>query len=275
MDIKLIALDLDGTALQPDHITITPRLQAALQKAHEKGIRIAPVTGRPFKLLPPLLNTSLPWKEYGILCNGGQIRNLVTGQILYSLVMQEPDLLGLVSLSERFGIPIEFSADSRLYLTRASLEAQQKISGLSFHCNKILSQNGVVVDSLLPLCTDSRRAVEKVNLNGIPGDLHSQVEEALKGLEVSAVWSSSSNMEITHKYATKGGALRRLCQMLEIPLEQVMALGDSGNDLTMLKAAGLGVAMGSAPEALKQAADAVTKTNAEDGAALAIETYAL
>ncbi len=273
MDVKLIAMDLDGTALLNDHMTVSPRLQAALEQAHEKGIKIVPVTGRPYKLLPSLLETNPQWKEYGILCNGSQIRNLRTGEILYSLTIQEKDLRALVDLAEKYAVPVEFSADSRLYLTQQSWQAQQGHPELAFHCGKILPKNGVVVESLLPLCTGSHGLVEKVNLNGVPEAVRGEIDAALGALGVSGVWASSSCMEITHKDATKGGALGRLCRMIGIPMEQVMALGDSGNDVSMLQMAGLGVAMGNAPAFVKQAANAVTESNVEDGAAAAIERF--
>jgi hydroxymethylpyrimidine pyrophosphatase-like HAD family hydrolase len=82
-------------------------------------------------------------------------------------------------------------------------------------------------------------------------------------------------MEITHPDATKGQTLEILCKSLQIPMEAVMALGDSGNDITMLRQAGLGVAMGNAPDFVKQAADVCTDSYDADGAAKAIEQYAL
>lgn len=275
MDIKLIAMDLDGTALQPDHVTISPRLREALETAWSREIQIVPVTGRPYKLLPPILEEKHVWKQYGILSNGSQIRRLCTGEILYSLMISPTDLQSLVKLGETYEISVEFSANGRQYLTPRDWQAQQSQPGMEFHCNTILRKSGVKVDSLLSLCTDSHYPVEKVNLNCISSHLRGRVERALAHLQVSGVWSSPTCMEITHKNATKGVALKRLCRMLQIPMEQVLALGDSGNDLSMLQIAGLGVAMGNAPDALQRAADAVTMTNAQDGAAIAIERYAL
>ena len=82
-------------------------------------------------------------------------------------------------------------------------------------------------------------------------------------------------MEITHPDASKGKGLAALCRLLEIPPENVLALGDSGNDESMLRSAGLGVAMGNAPDFIKAAADAVTEPYDRDGAAIAIEKYCL
>ena len=105
-------------------------------------------------------------------------------------------------------------------------------------------------------------------------DLRDAVAERLSKIAVSAVWASATSMEITHPDATKGQTLQILCDRLQIPMDAVMALGDSGNDITMLRQAGLGIAMGNAPDFVKQAADVCTAPYDEDGAAKAIEQYA-
>ena len=272
MDIRLIAMDLDGTTLQRDRCSFSPRLLAALEKAHNKGIAIAPVTGRQFGLLPPVLGQEYGWKDLAILCNGGQIRKLNTGEMLHGLEIDPAALGDLLTLAEKYDLPVEFSVDSTLYLTQRSWEQQLPWPGLAFHRDTILAQHGRIVESLKPMCCER---IEKVNLLCIPPELRQPVAEELKSVAVSAVWASSSSMEITHPDATKGQGLQRLCKLLEIPMESVMALGDSGNDITMLQQAGLGVAMGNAPDFVKQAADVCALPYDEDGAAIAIEEYAL
>ena len=152
------------------------------------------------------------------------------------------------------------------------LRRQLPHENLRFHVHTILAQSGVIVDSLRPLCG---KIVEKAQLPWIPPEISKAVEAALQDVAVSAVWSSASSMEITHPDANKGAALASLCRLLNISPENTMALGDSGNDEGMLRAAGLGVAMGNAPEFIKIASDAVTETNANDGAAIAIERFCL
>lgn len=272
MDIQLIAMDLDGTALQSDHRSFSPRLIAALEAAHHKGVRIAPVTGRQFGLLPPAVLGHPVWEDLAVLCNGGQIRKLGTGRYMHRLDISAGALKELLALAARYELPIEFSVDSKLYLTQASLQKQLPYPNLSFHRDTILANNGILVDTLEPLCAEE---VEKVNLLCVTEELSSQVSEALKSIAVSAVWASSTSLEITHPDATKGKGVTRLCQILDIPMEAVLALGDSGNDETMLRQAGLGIAMGNAPDFVKAVADAVTETNGNDGAAIAIEQYVL
>ena len=272
MDIKLICMDLDGTALQPDHSSFSPRLIAALEAAHARGIAIAPVTGRQYGLLPPAVTCHPVWEDLVVTCNGGQIYRLGTGECLFAKNISEPALRQLLAIAERFGIPLEFSVDNKLHLTQRSYDAQLPHGNLRFHVHTILAKSGVIVDSLESLCA---RPVEKAQLPHIPPELAPDVEAALKDVAVSAVWSSGTSMELTHPDANKGNGLHALCRLLEIPMEAVLALGDSGNDETMLRAAGIGVAMGNAPGFIKSASDAVSEAYDLDGAAIAIERFCL
>ena len=272
MEIKLICMDLDGTALQADRKTFSPQLIAALEAAHAKGIAIAPVTGRQYGLLPPAVTGHPVWENLVVTCNGGQIWKLGTGEVLCRLDIAETALRQLLGIAEKFHIPLEFSVDGKLHLTKESYDAQLPHENLNFHVHTILAKSGVIVDSLEPLCT---QPVEKAQIPWIPPEIGPQVEAALKGVAVSAVWASDTSMEITHPDANKGNGLAALCRLLDIPVECAMALGDSGNDEAMLRAAGLGIAMGNAPDFIKSAADAVTETNDNDGAAIAIERYCL
>ena len=84
MEIKLICMDLDGTALQSDRSSFSPRLTAALEAAHAKGIAIAPVTGRQYGLLPPAVTCHPVWENLVVTCNGGQVYRLGTGECLFA-----------------------------------------------------------------------------------------------------------------------------------------------------------------------------------------------
>lgn len=271
MEIRLIAMDLDGTALQKDRCSFSPKLLDALSQAHRCGIMIVPVTGRQFGLLPPVLQVPHEWSDYAILCNGGQIRKF-TGELLYGLDIDFRALGQLLDLAAEFDLPIEFSVDSRLYLTRDSYDKQLSHPELTFHRDTILANYGEIVPTLAPFC---EKSIEKVNLLCISPEIRDAVAERLEKIAVSAVWASATSMEITHPEATKGKTLQILCRRLQIPMETVMALGDSGNDITMLRQAGLGIAMGNAPDFVKAAADVCTDPYDKDGAAKAIEQYAL
>ena len=272
MDIQLIAMDLDGTALRSDRKTFSPRLEAALDAAYRAGVTIVPVTGRQYGLLPPCIKEHPAWESLVVCINGGQIRELATGRLISGLHIGAPALKALLELAQKYSLPIEFSVDSRLHLTKRDFALQLDDPGLVFHRDTILANHGVFVDSLEPLLC---RNVEKVNLLCIPEHLQERVVQKLRNIAVSAVWSSHNCMEITHPDATKGNGLQALSRILNIPVARMMALGDSGNDETMLRQAGLGVAMGNAPDYVKAFADVVTLPNTDDGAAVAIERYIL
>lgn len=272
MDIRLIAMDLDGTALQRDRCSFSPRLHRALEETHAMGVRILPVTGRQFGLLPPVFAEKRPWMDLAVVINGAQIRDLNTGAASYRLDIDPQALRSLLALAEEYRLPIEFSIDSVLYLTQEAYDLQLPWPNLNFHLNSILADHGRIVPSLAPLCGSK---VEKVNLFGIPRELRDTVMQQLEPIAVSAVWASSNSLEITHPNATKGQTLSIVCRQLGIPMENVIALGDSGNDITMLRQAGLGVAMGNAPDFVREAADVCTDSNDADGAAKAIEQYIL
>lgn len=272
MDIRLIAMDLDGTALRNDRCSFSPRLNAALEEAHNRGIEIAVITGRQFNMLPPAVQNHPVWENLVVLCNGAQIRRMATGEVLYAKNISRQALEQLLELSRILDIPMEFSVDSVLYLTEKALNQQLGLPHLDFHINTILKNHGKVIPALESLL---ELDVEKVNLPHIPPHLHAQTEALLKDIPVSAVWSSPNSIEITHPDARKGIALDALCDLLKIPVENALALGDSGNDESMLKRAGLGIAMGNAPDFIKQIADGVSERSDRDGAAIAVERYAL
>ena len=73
MEISLLAMDLDGTALLDDHKTFTPRLYAALSAATQKGVAIVPTTGRQYAMLPPAVHTGADWEDLCVLCNGSEV----------------------------------------------------------------------------------------------------------------------------------------------------------------------------------------------------------
>lgn len=274
-NIRLIALDLDGTALMDDHKTISPRLLSALDAAHQKGVAVAIITGRQLGMLPDCLSRAFSWKHWAACCNGAEIWDLTREHCAHRMVFAPEDCKTLLHLARQWGIPVEFSADSVLNLSPRDLEAQRGIPELNFHLGTILKQHGQIRQSLDSWLEDTNPRVEKVNFPWIRPELRETVHEALKQMNLSAVWASSSCIELTPAGATKANGLQRICDLLKIPMEETMALGDSGNDLSMLTRAGLGVAMGNAPEEIQTAAQAVTLSNEADGAAIAVETYVL
>ena len=276
MEISLLAMDLDGTALLEDHKTFTPRLYAALSAAARKGVAIVPTTGRQYAMLPPAVHTGADWENLCVLCNGGEVRRLHTGELLEVHYIEADTAGQIVEIAARMGLSVELSAGGLLYLTRESWDMQREHEDvLCFHLNNILTTRGRTVSALEEVLNQPELALDKVNLPYIPEALRAEVEALLKNAPVSFAWSSPHSVEITHSQATKANGMLTACRILGVDPACTMAIGDSGNDIPMLKAAALGVAMGSAPQEVKDAADTVTASNMEDGAAIAIERYIL
>lgn len=276
MNFSLLALDLDGTALLDDHRSFSPRLHAALAEAARRGVAIVPTTGRQHAVLPPAVHTGAAWENLCILCNGGEIRRLRTGELLAAHYLAPETIRTLLAVAGRLGLPVELSAGGLLYLTEESWAAQRKAATLlQFHLNSILSTRGRAVSDLEMVLRQPDLQVDKVNLPYIPKDKREAAAHALSAMAVSFAWSSPYSIEVTHVEATKAKGMLRVCQMLGVDPARTLAIGDSGNDLSMLRAAGLGVAMGNAPPEVRDQADAVTASYRADGAALAIERYLL
>ena len=266
----MIALDLDGTALLPDHLTMSSGVQNALRKAYEKGIYVVPVTGRPYRLLPDCIGNHPGWESYGVLCNGADVRNFKTGETLSHWNLDPDALKKVLEIAVRYDIPVEFNSDGSLYLTNYSYKKEILDPRMQFHCTDFIPKHGFLVDCLQNCCN---RKVEKVHLNCIPETVLPSVTEELSRLPICVVSEKPNNLEVTHPEATKGKALKVLCSRLKVPMEKVMAIGDSGNDISMLEAVGLPVAMGTAPDFIKAIAGYVTSGNMEDGAAQAINHF--
>ena len=179
MDIQLIAMDLDGTALLDDHRSFSPRLTAALLEAHRRGIAIAPVTGRQFVLLPPPLLAPPVWANLAVLCNGAEVRSLVNGQLLSSHYMRPEALFPLMELCR--AVCCAHGAVCRgepSTSPKADWDRQLGMAHLAFH-KTVLAQRGRAVEDLKAFSLSSGLEFEKVNLPWIPRELQPEVEQAL------------------------------------------------------------------------------------------------
>lgn len=276
MDIQLLAMDLDGTSLQADHLSFTPRLHQALAEAHAKGVAIVPTTGRQHFLLPPPVQTGAAWENLCILCNGGEIRRIATGELLRGHCIPPEVAQAVVELAGEYHFPVELSAQGHMYLTQESWDMEQPYREfIGYHLDVVLGKRGVVVDDLVRTAHTPELNIDKINLPHIPDSLRDQVCARLDALPLNHFWSGPHTIEIAHTQSTKGNALQEVCGLLDIDPAHVMAIGDSGNDLSMLQAAGFSVAMGNAAPHIQVAADAVTLPYDQDGAAIAIERYIL
>ena len=267
-DIKLIALDLDGTLLTTDK-KLTDRTKEVLKAARDRGIKVVLTTGRPLKAMDFFLHelgTDGQEDEYTITFNGGLVQKN-TGEILDKTVFSIDDVARLYEETEKLGLPLDAISEGTVYQIQSDQES------LYAKFNPALTFVPVAFEELSSQMTDNKWvtafAQEPLDaaIQQISPDLFDQYE-IFKSRELLLEWSP--------KNVHKATGLAKLIKHLGIDQSQVMACGDEANDLSMIEWAGLGVAMQNAVPAVKAVANVITPmTNDEEAVAWAIEEYVL
>lgn len=274
MSVKILAFDLDGTALAM-HKNLSDRNRAALSKAAEQGVILVPATGRIRSFLPQDI-VSLPNLTYAITANGGTALDLLSGQILYSANIPNTRALEVQSILDSYEIYIEYYVNGTAVTLLGTPE--KALNDVEFPASKhhFLTKEYQFIDNFSEFLVRKNACPEKINLPYLPEKVRSELHERLRKIPDLKITSSiSDNLEINSTAATKGQALEALCQFLGISREDCMALGDNGNDVDMLSFAGVSVAMGNASEEAKKASRFITGNCDSDGLAEAIEKFVL
>lgn len=273
MDIRLIALDLDGTVFD-DKKNISPRTLAAMRAALDKGIAVVPATGRTVEGVPEQF-LHMPGVRYALTSNGATVADLQTGQTLVSQCFDLRQAAELYDLLEPFGGQFSLFLDGRSYSTREGLEECMQF--VPENLREYIRSSRVLVEDMQQAIREHADRVEKFSILyptlAVRDAAWQAVAERFPDVEITT--SLACNLEVNAPGVSKGTGLLALARVLGLEPAQVMACGDSGNDLTMIQLAGLGVAMGNATEPVKAAAKVITRDNNHDGVALAIEKYAL
>ena len=276
MEIKLIAFDLDGTLLREDK-SISPRNLAALEKAARRGIHIVPATGRVYSVLPKELQ-QLEYIRYVICINGAVLFDKQTKQEIYSAQIPLNRTLALIDYIRRRPLDVIYDcyADNTGWTTHKNFTlVDEYIPHMPMR--ELFHSSRKPVDDLVEHLQRRGKPVQKVQMYfKEPGNrdaIIAQLHQKFPDIQVSS--SLSNNLELNGPEAGKHTALRVLCEKLGIDMRQVLALGDGSNDIGMLEAAGVGVAMANATQQVRRAADSVTADNENDGVAQAIARYCL
>ena len=252
---KAVFSDIDGTLLNSQH-QITPKTEEAIKNVLKQGVPFIPVSARPPYAITPY--TEQLGAQHGMICYSGALildKNLTA---LYSVTLEPRDLQKLNALLADFAhLSISYYAGLDWFCNDVNnnwIEQESEITGLSA---KLLQGNLTDVHKILVMgSAEEIQRVEPV------------LKQALPHLSIQR--SKDEYLEIMNPAATKAKAIQFMAQHLGISAEQVIAFGDNFNDLDMLQYAGLSIAMGNAPDAIKQVAKEVTATNNEDGIALVL-----
>ncbi len=269
MDLRLIAFDLDGTLLRSDK-SISPRTMHALHAAQERGVLLVPATGRLYRSLPEaLLDEQL--SRYFILVNGAQVYDAQEDKTLLTEELPPELALPMLQFLKTRNVVRGVYIDGLGHMSLSDYEEIDDVAATPA-TSALLRRSYCPTDDLEQFTASAHSVQKIIAFFHDPSEKQPVLREIAANFPGYAVSSSlGNNIEINAKYATKGNALRFLCRQLGIYPAQCMAFGDGTNDYSMLRAAGLGVAMGNASEEVQSCADEVTQTNDEDGVAQMIE----
>lgn len=264
IDIRLIALDLDDTLLTKSLI-VSPRTRDVIAQAVAQGVTVTVATGRMYSSALPYaqqLKLDVPLITY----NGGLIRACQSGETIYHRPIEERVAQDVLALFQQKGWYIQSYVDDILYVAERNENARyyEKITGIQAIAlgNEFYTMTGAPT-KMLALAPENQME---------------EITQAMReefGPQLTICRSKPTYLEITHPGVNKGQACSFLADRLGISREQVMAVGDSQNDLDMICYAGWGVAMGNAADNVKAAARAVTGHHDAEGVAEAIEKYVL
>ena len=266
--IKLIAIDIDGTLLNEENLLAQETIDA-VKEARQQGIKVVLCSGRPLTGVKPYLKKLgiSGENEYAITIKGAQAQD-ADSHIIEKFSLDYDDYLALEKLSHELNTNFQVETKDYIYAT-----------------NRDLSPYTVAESYLVNMPIRVREPQEvtkdveivKAMLIADPDIIDNAIKNIPDSLldHLSMVRSEPVFIELMNQKASKGQALSKLASNLNLTAENVMAIGDQGNDLTMVSYAGTGVAMGNGVDELKAVADKVTKTNKENGVAYAIRNFAL
>ncbi|WP_226659927.1 Cof-type HAD-IIB family hydrolase [Pseudalkalibacillus hwajinpoensis] len=267
MTYKMIVLDLDDTLLNAEQM-ISTRNKEALMQAQQEGKKVVLASGRPtFGMVSYAEELRLAdYESYILSFNGGKIINCQSEKDFFSQTLSVEAVQRLHEISLRENVYIHTYIGDEIITTEENpyTTIESDLTGLPI----------TVVDSFIDRV---KEPVVKVLMVGEPEHLkkvETKLQEEL-GEEFSVMRSKPYFLEFTHKGITKGTSIEKLIHELGIKREEVIAVGDSYNDQEMIEYAGLGVAMGNAPDDIKKISDYIADTNENDGVAKVVEKFLL
>jgi Cof subfamily protein (haloacid dehalogenase superfamily) len=265
MEYKLVAVDMDGTLLTPE-LEISKKTVETINKVIEKGVIFTLSTGRMYLAAMPFANM-LKLDVPIITCNGALIKCSRTGKVYDIKKIDKQYSIEIIKYCEEAGLSVSVYREDDIYILKNS-------ENLDIHMQLDHAKPQIVVDfdslldgSIIKIMFNSS---DKYSL-----EMHTRkLYELYKG-KLNFYFSLPHFVEIVHKDANKRNALENLALKFNIKREEIIAIGDNFNDKDMIEYAGLGVAMGNAPDYLKDVAEFITHSNDEDGVRHVLEKFIL
>ena len=276
--IRMIGVDLDGTLLNSEK-QLTAYTREVLKKAIEQEVAVVVATGRPFSGVPDELK-HFPGIRYALTANGARILDMQKQKVVYENLLSVESSEKVIDILRKHHAIHEFFVDGVGYMNEDGLknvyayfedphmaeylqstripvkDVKEKLQTMKCEVDKL---QGIFIQFFLFIFRNQKDKEEELN--------------TLSGIVVTA--AMDNNLEINKEGTNKGLGLLQLGKSLGISREEIMACGDGGNDVEMLKEVGFAVAMANGSDPVKKAADFVTVSNDEDGVAKAIERFVL
>lgn len=255
MKYKMVFLDLDDTLLDREH-NISRKTVRTLYKLKEIGVEIAIATGRMFSSALPYIK-QLKISGTVINYNGAYIKEVKRNKIIYHKPIDLEIAKEIIKEAEDADLYINIYIDDKLYISEINEKSEiyKKISQVEPIPVGKLSEYINASPTKMLITENDRKKVQ---------DYISYFKEKYGGL-IEVTQSKPYFIEIMSTGVSKGRAIKIVAEKLNIPIDQVIAIGDGYNDIEMLKTAGLGIAMGNAPAGVKKHADKITGKNDEEG----------
>jgi len=274
--IKLICIDMDGTLLNSNH-EVSEENKTAIKKAYDMGINIAICTGRIFlsaRHYADLIGINAPV----IASNGAFIKNGYMDEPIYENPLSKEMAIDIYRIVKKYGLTIHFNTWNVLFMETPAPEDHAYVvmnrdlpeeKRVNFVINENLDEaikdyDGHILKAIV---------IERNNMDALLA-AKEEIKDTFKD-KLHVVSSGIDNFEVMTGSVSKGNAVAYLADILNISKEEIMCIGDSENDLSMINYAGIGVAMGNGLDMVKEAADFVTDTNDNSGVAKAINHFVL
>lgn len=266
-NIELVVMDVDDTLLNSD-LEISNYTKQVIANCQKNGIRVALASGRPKAALTQFaeeLNLA-DHDGYMISFNGAIVTDCATGEDISATLLDPVDTEFLLGISEQNDVWIHTYVGDEILTPESNeyTDFESELTGIpQREVSNIRAEITSPVVKVLML-------QEPKKLKAISELIQSEVED-----RVMMNISKPFFLEFTNKAVDKSRSIALVCERIGVPMDSVMAIGDSYNDLTMIRDAGLGVAMENAPDDVKKYAKHITHSNDSDGVATALNRFAL
>ena len=268
-DIKLLALDLDGTALKSNN-SLSTVVKKAIKRASENGITVVAASGRPYGSMPAYILNMNAFK-YFITSNGAGIYDNKRNRIK-SVQLKEKSVLEILELTKDYDLIWDAFLEGETCTDKRYYDNPQKYGCSAAYVDYVRNSRGYS-DDMRGYIYKNRGRLDSIEFVSTDNELRRTLWDKIES-NVDSVYVTTSSkhfVEIMDGSATKANALRYICDLLNIPLENVAAAGNADNDIDMIVEAGLGAAVKNASPKCLGAADFIVESNDNDGIVELIE----